>query len=80
MFFNYQDTQKFKLRSRRAMYWSIINKDIELKVKSYDLCKKYQSAKSKELMTPSETLDGRPRYFSLITRMLYCWQAIFPSM
>ncbi|VVC40885.1 Integrase, catalytic core,Ribonuclease H-like domain [Cinara cedri] len=56
--FNHLGIQKCKLRARRAVYWPNMNKDIELKVKSCNLCAKYQCAKSKEFMKPSETPVG----------------------
>lgn len=55
--YNHLGMQKCKLRARGAVYWPNINKDIELKVKSCDLCAKYQCSKSKEFMRPSETPD-----------------------
>lgn len=55
--YNHLGIQKCRLRAKGAVYWPNINKDIELKVKSCDLCAKYQDSKSKELMRPSETPD-----------------------
>ncbi|CAI6376903.1 unnamed protein product [Macrosiphum euphorbiae] len=55
--YNHLGIQKCRLRAKGAVYWPNINKDIELKVKSCELCAKYQDSKSKEYMRPSETPD-----------------------